>query len=99
MKSPWVDYARSLVDRAPASRRRLLRNRRRSLAGRVIEALEGRVLLHATAVEDTEHVEVFGSHNLTSGVITGGLVPDSSMTDISVQDGNWTDPTIWKSGV
>jgi hypothetical protein len=51
MIPPLVDRLRSVADCAPAVRRRLPRSRRRSFAGRVIEALEGRVLLHANAVE------------------------------------------------
>jgi hypothetical protein len=99
MQSPLVDYVRSVARRAPADRRRTLRNRRRSFNGRVIEALEGRVLLHANAVEDAEHVEVFGSHDLQTGAITGGLVPDSSMTDVSVQSGDWSQASTWSNGV
>jgi hypothetical protein len=101
MNPPLVDRLRSVTGCAPSARRRLSRSRRRSFAGRVIEALEGRVLLHANAVEDAEHVEVFGSHNLQTGVITGGLAPDSSVTDATIPNanGNWTDPSIWTHGV
>ena len=99
MKSTFVDYVRSMADRAPAGRRQQLRDRRRGFTGRVIEALEGRVLMHANAVEDAEHVAVFGSHNLATGAITGGLVPDSSMTDVSKQCGDWSDPNTWSNGV
>jgi hypothetical protein len=108
MNSLLVDHLRSVAGCARAARKRSLRNRRRSFAGRVIEALEGRVLLHANAVEDAEHVEVFGSHYLgpgngpggiMPGTITGGLVPNSSMTDVSVQNGSWTDANTWSNGV
>ena len=101
MKSTLVDYVRSMVLRAPAGHHRRLRNRRRSFNGRMVEVLEDRVLLHANAVEDAEHIAVFGSHNLATGVITGGLVPDSSMTDATKPgaSGLWTDPSIWTNGV
>src|SRR5690242_13001923 len=102
MKSTRVDRVRSMADRAPTGRRQRPRNRRRSFAGRVVEVLEGRVLLHANVVEDAEHIAVFGSHNTTTGVITGGLVPDSAVTIESVPNAAnpsaplfWTSPSTW----
>jgi hypothetical protein len=80
--------------RAPADHRRRHRDRLRALAGPVVEALEGRLLLHvAGSVQGDEHVEVFGT--LANGVITGGLVPDSSVTIKSVSVAGNTSPLPW----
>ncbi len=62
------------------------------------ESLESRIALHANAVMDAEHLAVFGSRD-AFGVITGGLAPDSAMTNRSISSGNWSDPAIWTNGI
>ena len=55
--------------------------------------------MHASPVLDAEHLAVFGARDATTGVITGGLVPDSSLTYISVPSAtpeNWSDPSTWR---
>jgi hypothetical protein len=50
-------------------------------------------------VLDAEHLAVFGSRDPATGVITGGLVPDSSLTYISIPSTapeNWSDPSTWQ---
>lgn len=64
-----------------------------------VEMLESRMLLHANAVMDAEHLAVFGSRDPVTQVVTGGLVPDSAVTDRSIASGNWSDPSIWSNGV
>ncbi len=47
---------------------------------------------------DAEHLAVFGSRDPNTGVITGGLVPDSSVTYISkpgTGPEKWSDPSTW----
>ncbi len=55
-------------------------------------------MLDATAVANAEHIAVFGLHD-TNGVLNGGLMPDSSITVKSIASGNWSDKTIWNTGV
>ena len=64
-----------------------------------LEALEARLLLHSSPVLDAEHLAVFGARDVTTGVITGGLVPDSSLTYISVPGTapeKWSDASTWR---
>ncbi len=114
MRSTRVDSERSVIARArrglkafgkgPSSRRAALR---RSCA---LESLEARTLMHANAVEDAEHVAVFGTYvtDQATGqrVEIGGLVPDSSVTIESLNPApaspgatppvlNWSDPNSW----
>lgn len=63
-----------------------------------VELLECKIMLDATAVANAEHIAVFGTAD-TNGVVTGGLVPDSAVTVKSIHSGNWSDPTIWNTGV
>src|SRR5262245_10530387 len=58
------------------------------------EELESRLLLHANAVMDAEHLAVFGERD-AAGVVTKGLVPDAAVTFKSVQTGNWSNPDTW----
>ncbi|MDB5391085.1 MAG: hypothetical protein JWM11_6731, partial [Planctomycetaceae bacterium] len=62
-----------------------------------IELLEERVVLDATAVANAEHIAAFGITD-GSGVVTGGLAPDSSITIRSIANGNWSNPSIWSTG-
>jgi hypothetical protein len=63
-----------------------------------IEILEERVVLDATAVANAEHISAFGITDV-NGVVTGGLAPDTSITIRSIASGNWSDPSIWNTGV
>jgi hypothetical protein len=56
-------------------------------------------MMHANPVEDAEHLAVFGARDATTGVITGGLVPNAAVTDTALQSGSWKDGTIWSNGV
>lgn len=88
--------------RLPARRAQEQSRRVRRHALMRLETLEGRLLLHGGAggvVEDAEHLAVFGSRDATTGVVTGGLVPDSSVTDKSIASGHWSDATNWSHGV
>jgi hypothetical protein len=98
----FVDFLGNLSSRLRRDRRTPARRRRPDYAPRV-EALEGRLLLHANAVLDAEHLAVFGSRG-TDGLIAGGLLPDVTppsgvttgvITLKSVQSGAWSDPTVW----
>lgn len=74
------------------------KTRRRSFRG-LVEVLESRVLLHANSVLDAEHLAIFGARDPNTGVITGGLVPDSSVSYISVASPSpekWSDLTTWR---
>src|SRR5438132_530841 len=68
-----------------------------------VEQLEPRLLLHASPIMDAEHIAVFGVRD-SAGVITGGLIPDASITyeALAKVDGmgnvvsqNWSDPGAW----
>src|SRR6185436_6932690 len=85
--------ARALLNRFNSPRKRCYRARL------CVEYLEARDMLHANVVLDAEHLAVFGSRDPVTQVITGGLVPDAAVTDRSLASGNWSDPTIWSSGV
>ena len=64
-----------------------------------LEALEARLLLHSSPVLDAEHLAVFGTRDATTGVIAGGLVPDSSLTYVSVPGTapeKWSDASTWR---
>jgi G8 domain len=61
-----------------------------------LEMLEHRLMLDATAVANAEHIAVFGISD-SNGVVTGGLVPDSSVTVKSIASGNWSNPAIWST--
>src|SRR5262245_2536433 len=79
-----------VIGRAP-------RNRCKS-SPRLIELLEARLLLHANPVLDAEHLAVFGARDSATGVVTGGLVPDSALTYVSVPSSTpekWSDPITW----
>src|SRR6185369_5814895 len=82
-----IAAARSLLARqtkfftAPAHQRA---NRKRNSRTSVVETLERRMLMHSSPVLDAEHLAVFGARDATTGAISGGLVPDSSLTYISV---------------
>lgn len=84
----------SLVLAKPSShcRRRLSSPR---FYGVACEMLEVRRLLHASPVEDAEHLAVFGMRNAATGVVNEGLVPDSSMTYRSIASGNWSTAATW----
>jgi hypothetical protein len=93
--------ARGLVSRSPTSGAvgRRNRNRRGKTRARLVEWLEPRLSLHSSPVLDAEHLAVFGSRDATTGVVTGGLVPDSSVTYISVPGiapEKWSDPNTWR---
>lgn len=79
--------------RRPATKRTRHRNPLR------LEMLETRMLLHANAVMDAEHLAVFGTRDAVTQVVTGGLIPDADITDRSIASGNWSDPAIWSNGV
>jgi hypothetical protein len=64
-----------------------------------VEQLEVRVVLHANAAMDAEHLAVFGSRDATTHQISGGLVPDAAVTDTLIHSGNWSTPGNWSSGV
>ncbi len=83
--------------KTPRGRDRSLSNRRSR--SRRPEQLEPRVLLHANPVLDAEHLAIFGARDPNSGIVTGGLVPDSTATYISVPRSTpekWSDPSTWK---
>ena len=73
--------------------------RRRNWSRPQVEQLEVRLVLHANAVLDAEHLAVFGSHDPVTHVVTGGLVPDSAVNNHSIASGNWSDASIWSDGV
>ena len=69
------------------------------MIARRLEWLESRVLMHANPVLDAEHLAVFGQRDPSTGVVTRGLVPDSSLTYISVPSAtpeNWSEGSTWK---
>src|SRR5436305_193145 len=78
----------ALISRSRSSRlgrrNRQSSKQRRAPRLRHFERLENREFLHGSPVLDAEHLAVFGSRDATSGIITGGLVPDSAVTYISV---------------
>ena len=79
-------------------RNRTKSHRRPSLGFLRLEPLEPRVLLHGNPVLDAEHLAVFGARDSITGVITGGLVPDSALTYISAPSTTperWSDPATW----
>lgn len=81
--------------RASHRRRQVRRDKSRA---RLIEFLEARLSLHSNPVLDAEHLAVFGAAD-ANGVITGGLVPDSSLTYVSVPGTaleKWSDPSTWR---
>lgn len=48
---------------------------------------------------DAEHLAVFGSRDPVSGVVSGGLLPDRSISYISVPSATpqeWSDPSTWR---
>lgn len=57
--------------------------------------LEARRLLHGTVIADAEHLAVFGDQDDVTGVVTGGLVPDASLTYASISSGNWSAAGTW----
>ena len=100
MKSTLVDYLRPTLVPSSAGRR-TRRAKTRAMAGRAVETLEGRVLLHNPGTpEYAEHLAVFGLYN-AKGVLQGGLVPDSSVTIESLGAGplKWDDPNSWTTVV
>lgn len=64
-----------------------------------LERLELRQVMHANVVLDAEHLSVFGSRDPVTHVVSGGLAPDSSITDRAIASGNWSDPSIWSDGL
>lgn len=96
------DHFRTLTNQGRSSKARRRRNRdlsRRRSPMRRPELLEPRVLLHSSPVLDAEHLAVFGSRDPNSGIITGGLVPDSAVTYVSIPSSTpekWSDPSTWK---
>jgi hypothetical protein len=102
MSPAWFSsVARGFVSRSgrksTANCRR--RNRRDISRVRLIEYLEARLSLHSSPVLDAEHLAVFGAQDPITGVVTGGLVPDSSLTYISAPSTTpekWSDPNTWK---
>lgn len=90
--SDWILGARKS---RPARRPRLPR----CVMLEQIEPLEERLVLHANVVMDAEHLAVFGARDPVTQVVTGGLVPDSAVTDRAIASGNWSDPTIWSNGI
>ena len=97
MRFMKVDSRRSTLDRAEglgAVRRQgalAPRGAARRWAGS-LEALEDRLLMHANAAENVEHLAVFGART-PAGTIVGGLVPESSLTIESVAAPAGTTPT------
>jgi hypothetical protein len=102
----WIDYAP--VGKSRKAKRRVARR----WSGLALEALECRVLMHANAVEDAEHVAVFGTYVTVQAtgqkVEIGGLLPDSSITIESINPApaslgaappvlNWSDPNSWET--
>jgi G8 domain-containing protein len=102
MSPAWFySVARGFVSRSTRrnTNPRCRRNQRVQSGVRLIELLEARLSLHSSPVLDAEHLAVFGSLDATTGVITGGLVPDSSLTYISAPSTapeKWSDPNTWK---
>src|SRR5262245_39320328 len=91
-RATFFGRARNWIRRAPRSRHYQHRQR-------LVEVLEARLSLHANAVLDAEHLAVFGARDSVTGVVTGGLVPDSLLTYVSVPGSTpekWSDPTTWR---
>jgi hypothetical protein len=90
----WLRQVRSVVlgYRGPGGSPQAARRKRLGLQ---VEPLEARLLLHGNPVLDAEHLAVFGKRDPVTGVLTGGLLPDSDVTYKSVQSGNWSDPGVW----
>jgi hypothetical protein len=86
-----------LSARARAQSRKSSSTRRPRRVRPAFELLEGRLMLDATAVANAEHIAAFGQPDGNGG-ITGGLLPDSSVTVKSVASGNWSNPAVWSTG-
>jgi len=94
--SAWLRSLRA--KKVGQSRKRRSHVRRRGFQN-LIENLEPRILLHASAVLDAEHLAVFGARNKDTGAIFGGLAPDSSATYISIASNvpeKWSDSNTWR---
>ena len=75
------------------------RRTRRLSRAYLVELLESRVLMHANPVLDAEHLAVFGSQDSVSGIVSGGLLPDASISYVSVPSATpevWSDPHTWR---
>ncbi len=54
---------------------------------------------HTNPAMISEHLAVFGSRDAATGIVTGGLVPNSEVNNFSVASGEWDDPATWSDGV
>jgi hypothetical protein len=93
LSAHWNCFISSILTKPLTRRRRVSSDH--GTWGVACEVLEVRALLHANPVEDAEHLAVFGARDATTGVVTGGLVPDSSVTYESLTTGNWSAASTW----